>query len=367
MVNYEGLLSLIDETQSMRFGLLSQQNSPTGDILHSAFKGRLACLFSPEHGWYGLAGPGEKTDDARHHIWNIRIHSLYGEHRHPTPEMLHGLDRIVIDLQDLGVRCYTYLATLKNMLEACAEAQIPVTVLDRPIPLGGVVDGPRRDLAFSSFVAPIDVPLCHGMTPGECATYLVCDEDLNLDLTIVKQDNWSHSTRIPWPNFMPPSPAIRNWDCAALYPATVFTEAYPAIDCDREGPLAFRVLGAPWMDPLHILHDVAGVLPSCGLGARSIRYRPAGGKYAGQIIDGILLSVEQPDAFYPVTGGTLLFDSIWRRHPEEMQQDARPEWLDKLSGSTALREALRDDTVNLLLRKWFDDQEAYMPRRVNLY
>jgi len=367
MVNYESLLKHLELVKPRQLGLLSQQNSPTADILHSVLGGRLSRLFSPEHGWYGFAAPGEKTGDERHHLLNIRIHSLYGEHRRPTPEMLAGLDRVVIDLQDLGVRCYTYLATLKNMLEACAEAGIAVTVLDRPIPLGGVVDGPLRDMKFTSFVAPLNVPLCHGMTPGECARYIEREEQLDLNLTIIKMKDWSHSSRAPWPNFMPPSPAIRSWDSAALYPATVFTEAFKALDCDRAGSLAFRVLGAPWLDPRRVLHEVAGVLPSCGLGARAIKYRPVSGPYANQTIDGILLSVEQPDAYYPVTGGSMLLAVIWQRYFEEMSKDANLDWLDKLSGSPRLRESCHGDAFHTLIQQWFDEQESFLPHRINLY
>ena len=171
MVDYEALCSHLEAVDGL-FGLVSQQASPTGGILHERFGGRLACLFSPEHGWFGLAAAGEKTGHETHPFWNIPVHSLYGETRRPTPEMLDGLSRLVVDLQDIGVRCYTYLATLKLVMEAAADVHIPVTVLDRPIPLGGTVDGPRLMEGFSSFVAPIDVPLCHGMTPGECATFI---------------------------------------------------------------------------------------------------------------------------------------------------------------------------------------------------
>ena len=367
MVNYDSLIKHLTLVAPQKFGVLSQQNLPTAERLQAAFPDRLRCLFSPEHGWFGFAGPGEKTANEMHPVWQIPIHSLYGETRRPTPAMFEGLDRVVVDLQDLGVRCYTYLATLKNMLEAAAEANVAVTVLDRPIPLGGVVDGPMRDLAFASFVAPLNIPLCHGMTPGECARYIVREEHLEVDLTVIKMKDWSHADRAPWLNFVPPSPAIRSWDTAALYPATVFTEAFPALDCDRAGSLAFRVLGAPWLDAPRILSEVRDVLPSCGLGARVIKYKPQGGRYAGRVLDGILLSIAQPDAFYPVTGGTMVFADIWQRYADEMMQEANPTWLDKLSGSCELRESMHGDALNELLQKWIDEQEGYHAKRVNLY
>ncbi len=368
MVDYQSLCSRLEE-EDAPFGLVSQQASPTAGILRERFGARLACLFSPEHGWFGFAAAGEKTGSEVHPFWHIPVYSLYGETRRPTPAMLSGIGRLVVDMQDIGVRCYTYLATLKLVLEAAAEAHLPVTVLDRPIPLGGVVDGPGLSDGFASFVAPVDVPLCHGMTPGECATFIVGAESLDVNLSVVRMRAWSHESVSPWPNFMPPSPAIRSWDCAALYPATVFSEACPAIDCDRAGSLAFRVLGAPWMDAAGLLDSVREPLVRCGVEARNVRYRPQSGDYAGSAIDGILLTLGDVSAYRPVTAGALLFASIHRHHPADMARGFRPEWLDKLSGSSGLRTAL-DDSGRLedLLVNWSAAATEFdVERRVNLY
>ncbi len=367
MVNTEGLLKHLSVVDSEPFGVLSHQASPTADILYSAFGKRMSALFSPEHGWFGVAAAGEKTESVLHPFWNIPVHSLYGEHRKPAPEMLEGISRVVIDLQDIGVRCYTYLATLKLMLEAAAAADIAVTVLDRPVPLGGVLDGPMREINFSSFVAPLNIPLCHGMTPGECAKYIDGEEKLNLDLTVIKMKDWSHASRQPWANFVPPSPGIRSWDSAVIYPATVFTEAYPAIDCDRFGALAFRVLGAPWLDAAGLLEDCADALPAFGMSARIIKYRPSDGKYNGEILSGLLLHVENPEAFYPVTAGTIILAALLQRHPEEMEQESRPEWLNKLIGSADVLNAFESNSLSDLFQKWIDGQDAFLTKRVDLY
>lgn len=367
MIDYAALVQHLAATAPAPFGLLSQQATPTAARLRRAFGNRLKCLFSPEHGWFGLAAAGEKTSSETHPLWHIPVHSLYGAARRPSPEMFEGLARIVVDLQDIGVRCYTYLATLKNMLEAAAAAHLPVTVLDRPIPLGGVIDGPRREARFSSFVAPLDIPLCHGMTPGECATYIVREGKLAVDLTVIRMRDWSHARREPWTNFTPPSPAIRNWDCAALYPATVFTEAYPALDCDRDGPFAFRVLGAPWLDAVRLLEDIGKVLPACGFGVRPLRYRPSGGPYGGQVLDGLILSIENPGAFYPVTAGALILNALMRRHGRDLLQDARAAWLDKLAGTDTLRAALASNRMSDLFQTWLDAHDAYRAARVDLY
>lgn len=354
------------QRESGAFGVLTQQSSPVAALLAREFGGRLQCLFSAEHGYFGLAAPGEKTLSAVHPIFNVPVHSLYGATRKPTPEMLKGLDRVVVDLQDVGVRCYTYLATLKLVLEAATERNVAVTVLDRPLPHGGHVDGPGRQADFESFVAPLDVPFCHGMTPGECAVFIRERERLDLDLTIMKMADWNHQCRDPWPNFMPPSPGLPNWDSAVLYPATVFTEAYPAVDCDRGGAFSFRVFGAPWLDAKWMLEKLAKRVHACGIGIRPYRYRPVNGPYATIPIDGVLLSAESP-AYYPVTAGALVFEALVQRHHDELQENARPEWLHKLFGSKDLLSAAEHGAMGQLLQEWIAEQDAYRERKIDLY
>lgn len=368
MVDFEALLKHLAEVEPTPFGLLTHQALPTTSIVYSRFGDRLAALFAPEHGFFGIAAAGEKTASTWHPFWNVPVHSLYGETRRPTPEMLKDLGRIVIDLQDIGVRCFTYLATLKLTLEAAAEAHLPVTVVDRPTPLGGILDGPLRpDPAFASFVAPLNLPFCHGMTPGEAATWIVREEGLDLDLTVIKMRDWSHADRAPWMNFVPPSPAIRSWDSAAIYPATVFTEAFPAVDCDRSGSLAFRVVGAPWIDVAALLKELSAPLHVCGLALRPYRYEPAGGAYAHQRLDGLLLQIENPSAFYPVTAGVLLLAAITAQNPSKIAYGSRPEWLDKLMGGPQVAAALRAGEFSTLFQSWIEAQDAYLATRVNLY
>lgn len=366
MVNYAGLVKSLEKS-SGAFGLLSMQASGTARVAAENFPGRLKCLFAAEHGFFGAVPAGENAPSAWHPYWNLPIHSLYGENRKPSPEMLEGLERVVVDLCDIGVRCYTYLATLKNTLEACAEAGVAVTVLDRPVPMGGVLDGPMRKPEFASFVAPLNIPFCHGMTPGECAVWIKKSEGLDLDLEVVRMADWSHRSRGPWPNFVPPSPAIRNWDCAVAYPMTVFTEAYPAVDCDRNGPMAFRVIGAPWMDAPALMKELAPGLETCGVGMSPYRYVPAGGKYAGIALNGILFAVTRPVGYYPATAGVLVFTALVQRHGDKIVQGARPEWLDRLYGSSDVRDTLDHGDLGDLFQGWIDAQDAYIPTRIDLY
>lgn len=366
MVNYSALIdSLIDGDEPL--GLLTTQATSTTARIVRTLPGRLKALYSAEYGFFGMAAAGEKTVSAWHPIWNLPIHSLYGDARKPTPEMLSGIGRMIIDLCDIGVRCYSYLATLKNTLEACAENGIPVTVLDRQVPMGNVMDGPMRKPEFSSFVAPLNVPLCHGMTPGECAVWIKRAEGLEIDLTVIKLDGWNHRMHEPWPNFVSPSPAIPTWDSAVAYPMTVFTEAYPAVDCDRDGPLSCRVVGAPWLDSVGLMKDLATGLDTCGVEMRPYRYSPHGGAYAGFNLNGILFTVSRPTCYYPVTAGMLIFTALLQHHGDKVMVGSKPELLDKIFGSTEVRDTLRGGDLGEMFQSWIDGQDAYLKTKVDLY
>ena len=334
------------------FGLLSQQASPVaerlaGEFLHSSFK----CLFSAEHGYFGLAAAGEKTASVVHPHWNIPVHSLYGSTRKPTKEMLEGIDRIVVDLQDIGVRCYTYLASLKNVLEAAAENGLAVTVLDRPVPMGGEAEGPMVDEGWFSFVAPVNVPMHHGMTPGECARWIVERGRLDVELDVIGLKGWRGFERMPWPNFTPPSPAIRSWDAAAIYPVTVFTEAFPKVDCDRAGSYAFRVLGLEGLDARAMSAELGEILRECGFALRPFRYVPQGKVDA---LDGVMLSLcEKSGAPYrPCAAGAFILEWLYSRHGAELEEGARWEWLSKLYGGESLGRAVKSASVSGLAAKW---------------
>jgi uncharacterized protein YbbC (DUF1343 family) len=365
-INYQGLIDHLSKTDAA-FGLLTMQATSTTGRLAAAFPQRFKSLFSAEHGFFGASAAGEKTASAWHPYWNRPIHSLYGEHRHPTDEMLEGLGCMVIDLCDIGVRCYTYLATIKNVIETCAKKGVSVVVLDRPIPLGGVLDGPMRKPSYSSFVAPLNIPLCHGMTPGECALWIKSSEGLDVDLTVIKMLEWNHGVRDPWPNFIPPSPAIRSWDSAVFYPMLVFTEAYPSIDCDRDGSLAFRIIGAPWLDQKGLIKDLTPGLSSCGVGMRPFRYSPQSGHYKGQNLNGILFTLSNPDACYPVTAGMLIYTALLQHHGSKMGFGAQPDWFDKLYGSTEIRDTLQNGDLGELFTSWIDAQDEFLKTRVDLY
>lgn len=350
-IDIEGLAGLLRK-KGGTFGLLSQQASPVAERLAREFMGSgFKCLFSAEHGYFGLAGAGEKTSSLVHPAWGIPVHSLYGATRKPTAEMLEGLERIVVDLQDIGVRCYTYLATLKNVLEAAAPAGIEVVVLDRPVPFAGEAEGPMLEKGLESFVAPVNVHMRHGMTPGECARWIVREEGLDVKLEIVELKNWKGMERRPWANFMPPSPAIRSWDAAAIYPVTVFTEAFPSVDCDRAGSYAFRVFGVEGLDARAICGDLSSGALECGFSLRPFRYVPQG---KDKQLDGVLISLSEDDAapYRPCSMGALILEWLYGHHTSTLDEGARWEWLAKLYGTEKLGDAIKGGTVRALAKAW---------------
>ena len=279
--------------------------------------------------------------------------------------MLAGVDVMVCDLQDLGVRCYTYLATLRNMLEACAEAGVEVVVADRPIPLPSVVDGPMLVPAFASFVAPAPVPLVYGMTPAESARWMKAALGLKVALTAVPMEGWSRADAA-WdgarPAYVPPSPGIRTWECAMTYAATVFSEALPGIDCGRGTNLAFRVLGAPWLRAEAFCGRVAEQRLA-GVSFSPYRYVAAVAPYAGKELDGVRLTVTDPARFRPAQTSLAVLQTladlygparVWRH------KGVRPAWFDKLYGTDRTRLQLKAGApLETVFAAWAADRKDF--------
>lgn len=323
-------------------GILSMQASLTLNEIVEARREEIVALFSAEHGFFGSSAAGEKTGNQVHPYYNLPIRSLYGDHKRPTDEMMADISEMIIDLVDIGVRCYTYLATMKLMLEVCAEKGIPVTVIDHPIPLHGKVDGPRREEKWSSFVAPIDVPLLHGMTPGEAAKFIAASPELKgkkLKLKVI--DDHLHSTLNTLTstlNFIPPSPAIRSVDSAALYPMLVWSEAYPKVDIDRNGPLAFRMVSAPFI-------DVKSLVEECRVLAKyGVKANPFG--------KGVLFTITDFELFKPVSAGVKLLEILLKRYPKEMLEGVRREWMNKLYGTEKVQAAVEEGAADKEIERW---------------
>jgi uncharacterized protein YbbC (DUF1343 family) len=325
---------------------------------------RLVALFAPEHGFFGKAGAGERCRTIRHPDWSIPIHSLYGAARQPTPAMLRGIDVLVFDLQDLGVRCYTYVSTLRLVLEAAARAGIPVVIADRPVPLANVTDGPLLSPKFSSFVGLVPSPLVYGMTPGETALWLKDRLELDVDVKVATLRGYARQPQPGrnWPPWVPPSPAIRSWACGLCYPATVCFEALPSIDFGRGTPLAFQIFASPWIKAAAAAEFLSGQdLP--GVRFRTRRYAPRPALGIPPSATGVLLDVTIPGQFRPALTAVAIVSALQRlagkdrlwKHPS-----TRPEFFDKLFGTDSVRKALLDgEDCRTIASRWVPDLAAF--------
>ena len=328
----DGLCAQPKRLRGQRVGLLAHPASVDARGCHASVRLREVCgrklvaLFGPEHGFHGRGGAGEHIADARHAAWKIPVHSLYGEHRRPTTEMLAPLDTLVFDLQDIGVRCYTFVTSLRYVMEACAAAGKRLIVCDRPIPLPDVVDGPFPEPDCESFVAGVPMPYVYGLTPGEAALFLQRALKLDLELEVVPVTGWNRSALppagLPW---ISPSPGIRYWPTSWSYPVTVVFEAFPQLDVGRGSTEPFEVFSAPWLQAEKLAADLnKRRLPG-------FRFHPC-----WRPDPGIRFEVTAPDRIRPFAAAVHLLDAIQRRHGEASlwsDAKARPDWLDKLFGT----------------------------------
>lgn len=342
-----------------RIGLVSHpaavnsQGTPAAQFLSDA-GARLTALFGPEHGFFGTETAGQPVKTAAHPLFNIPVYSLYGQHRKPSAEMLANIDAIVFDLQDLGARPYTYVSTLRYVLEAAAQAHKEVIVTDRPIPLPRIIDGPMLEEKLSSFVGYIPAPMHYGMTPSETALWLKHVLALDLDLKIVKMRGYFRQSMRGknWPPWIPPSPGIHSWETGYCYLATVFAEALPAINIGRNSNLAFQAFSAPGIGG----HDLGWHLNRRNLPGVVFYPHPYKTNDSNQIFDGVRIAVGNPDAFHPVLTSVAIIsviqemggsDLIWRR------AGTRADFFDKLYGTDRVRRALQaGESVKNISREW---------------
>lgn len=280
-------------------GVDSQLNS-TIDILYGAPGVELVALFAPEHGVRGDIYAGGKVESGRDPRTGLPVHSLYGATREPSQEMLKGLDIMIYDIQDVGSRSYTFISTLGLVMRACAEAEIPVMVLDRPNPLGGKkVEGPLVEPGFNSFVSQYRIPYVYGLTVGELAM-LINEEGLNrgqngkeeprkCSLFVVPMEGWSrdmlfNDTGQPW---VLPSPNIPYPESAVCYPsAGLIGEMYNYLNIGIGYTLPFATFAEEWVDADR-LKEVLDSYEVPGVAWRTVHYKPTSGRLSGKLIHGV--------------------------------------------------------------------------------
>ena len=276
----------------------------------------IAVLFAPEH---GLASAGEgQLDDARDARTGLRIASLYGSSRAPSAADLARIDVLVVDLQDVGARFYTYAATLGLALEACASSGTEVLVLDRPNPLGGlVVAGPLRDQDQASFTAWHTLTVRHGMTIAELARLYVAERPLPVELSVVACRGWRRDmlwedTGLSW---VPPSPNLPTPTSALLYPGVALWE-FTNLSVGRGSALPFQQIGAPWLDA----RAAAAALerdPPAGVRIAATEFTPLAGPYAGELCRGLRFELAEPRACDPLDLGLALAAALRSVHAAE--------------------------------------------------
>ena len=290
-----------------RIGLLTnhtgraRDGATTIDLLHDAKDVTLVRLFSPEHGIRGIldASVPSATDET-----GLTIQSLYGETRRPTPAMFEGIDTMVIDLQDIGARFYTYMTTMAYVMEEAARSKISVVVLDRPNPVNGFqIEGPTLDKAALSFVGYFPMPIRHGMTIGELAKLFNAENKIGADLTVIplrnwNRDEWFDATGLPWIN---PSPNMRNLIQATLYPGIGAIEG-TNVSVGRGTDTPFEQVGAPWIDGVALADALNGrALP--GIRFYPVRFTPSSSKFANEECGGVFMIVTDRAAIRPVRVG----------------------------------------------------------------
>jgi uncharacterized protein YbbC (DUF1343 family) len=351
-----------------RVALLAHPASVTRDLTHSldALVGagvKVTAAFGPQHGLRGDKQDNMvESDDFTDPIHQIPVFSLYGEVRRPTGQSLGTFDTILVDLQDVGCRIYTFITTLLYVLEAAAEHGKSVWVLDRPNPAGRPIEGLALRAGWESFVGAAEMPMRHGLTLGELGKWFIDHFRLDVDYRVVEMDGWrpDEGPGFGWPPervWINPSPNAANLNMARAYAGTVMLEG-TTLSEGRGTTRPLELFGAPDLDPLKIIAEMHGLAPQwlAGCKLRDITFQPTFHKHVGEMCRGVFIHAEGPwydhEAFRPWRLQSLAFKAIrrlrsdydlWRDFPYEYVFDKLA--IDVINGST-------------LLRDWVDDPEA---------
>jgi uncharacterized protein YbbC (DUF1343 family) len=353
--------------KNQRVGLVSMPAAVLPDLTSSLDALRSAgvevtALFGPEHGFSGAALDGAAVGNASDPRSGLPVFSLYGTINEPTVEMLADVDVLVFDMQDVGVRFYTYLSTLFHVLRGAGKAKKPVFVMDRPNPItGSLVEGGPITPGFESFVGIINIPIRHGMTLGELANYMNAEEALHADLHVIEMHDWQREmwfdeTALPW---VPTSPAMPHLSTAILYPGMCLLEG-TNLSLGRGSALPFEVCGAPWLDGYALAKALNGLqLP--GVRFRADVFTPSASNHAGSECKGVQVHVTDRDALRPVemalhliAVARCLSGEAWRWNPH----------FERLTGGSDVRSALEAETsVSKILASWEEAISAFIQRR----
>ncbi len=333
-------------------GVTSQLNS-TWELLAQHPDVDLKALFGPEHGIFGQVQAGGHVSDSG------IVYSLYGETRTPTAEMLEGVEVLIYDIQDVGVRFYTYISTMYLSMQAAAKHGIPFIVLDRPNPIDGSrVEGPVLKPEQQSFLGLVGLPIRYGMTPGELAGMLNEETNLGSDLKVVPlsgwhRQRWYDQTALEW---ILPSPNMPTLTTATLYPGLGLIEGTNLSE-GRGTSLPFELVGAPWLRGRELVQRL-NRLQLAGVHFRFQTFTPTTSKYQGEACQGVQIHILDRSTFQPLEVALHLLNEVHTLHPEQFQW--KTAFLDRLVGNSWVREALSDGRpVEEIVHRWQEELKEF--------
>lgn len=338
----------------------------------------LTALFAPEHGFMGASPDGEEITTSVDRHTGLPVYSLHGETFSPTAEMLKAIDVLVCDIQDIGIRYYTYPWTVSHILEAAGEYGVRVVILDRPNPLGGVViDGPQLESAQVSFVGRFPVPVRHGLTLGELAQMINTRwNSTPADLTVIPCVGWRREqlwpeTGLPW---VIPSPNMPHLSTLWQYPGACLIEGTQLSE-GRGTALPFEITGAPWLDPVLLADRLNGSEWAGGMGARfrPHTFQPFQSKWAGETCHGVQVYITDSARWHPIQVWLGLIITIRAMYPDHfgwlpIDPEAGIQHFDRLIGAAWIRRQIEADVeadkpagaiLARIAAEWADDCHAF--------
>ncbi|MBI5671367.1 MAG: DUF1343 domain-containing protein [Chloroflexi bacterium] len=366
----------LDLIAGKRVGLVASPSSVDSQLISSVERlfacpeVQLTALFGPEHGLRGAAQAGQHVTTDIDSLTGLPVYSLYGDTYQPTTDMLRNVDVLIFDLQDGGVRFYTYLSTLAHVMQAAAANHLPLIVLDRPAPINGVtVEGPVLDPVYTSFIGIYPIPIRYGMTAGELARLFNEVFAVGCDLTVVEMDGWQRSmwfdqTGLP---FVPPSPNLPTLSALTVYPGMCLIEG-TTLSEGRGTTKPFEYTGAPWIEAEAVARRL-NALDLPGARFRPVYFVPTFSKYQGELCAGVHLYVTDRDVFRPVETALHLLALVRAMYPERFAW--RVPWtdgghypIDLLSGGDQVRQHLEGGLpVSDLVNAWEEGGNAFLAQR----
>jgi uncharacterized protein YbbC (DUF1343 family) len=357
--------------RGLKIGLICNQASVNHNFQHasdlfSEHPGiNLTALFGPQHGI--RADVQDNMIETSHSIdesTKLPVYSLYSETRQPTKEMLANLDALVVDLQDVGCRVYTFIYTMANAMKACAKFNKKIFVLDRPNPLNGIkVEGNILEKGYESFVGQYPIPMRHALTIGEMAKLFNEEFGINCDLEVIEMDNWAREnyydeTDAPW---VLPSPNMPTVSTAVVFPGTVFFEGTQVSE-GRGTTKPFEIIGAPYINSKE-LGDALNSLKLGGVIFQPISFLPSFQKHSNKNCNGVFIHVVNRELFEPVITGIAILKTIFDLHPNDFEWKIPPyEYVydrnpfDVIAGTTKLRSRLESMTsLHEIKNEWQKD------------